>query len=323
MSATIDETTTAGDPADVPQVRENQPAGPNVRRISMDRTYRFPAGTKTPSGGRLRVRPDGTVSYHNPDCITKWKPGSNPFRMPALNPRTDKAGLTFQRLKESIEQRAARPRVKNFARFAGRNVADGYSIVTTDGLAALLIRRPVKDGIFVDWQEGTAGEYSKVFDDTFKAARVVCTIADPEFHLALKRADVMSCERTRKVRLIGLSHRLTIASTDPDCGTFSETLPVQSSEFWQVAFDFRLLEPVIGQWPLVVRYVDKLTAVCFEPADGSWRYVVMPYKDETTDEAAQAEAADAPEVSNEPDQRPTEISNSRNQKKPMEGLCVF
>ncbi len=333
MSTIIEEATGTANASDVGQVDETQQSGPELLRIRTDRTYKFPAGTKT-RHQFLTIKKDGTVSYRNPACIEYAKPGSKPFRLSALNPRTDKPGVTFARLKEAIDNRAGKDREGNCKRFVGRNVADGYRIVATDGTVALLEKRAVKDGTFVDWQEGTAGEYSKVFDSAFAAARIVSTVSNKEFHLALKRADVMADPRSHKVQLIGLSNRLHIASLDPDCGSFSETLPVQSSTFWSVAFDFRLLEPVMGTWPLLVRFTNRETAVCFEPADGSWRYVVMPYKTDDHDAAEQEAYIRDAEISNEPDQAaadPNEldqktsprISNRPNQKKPMEELCVF
>lgn len=292
-------------PAQAEQTEPCEPAVSGRLNIRTDRTYRFPKGTKCSKGSYLQVRADGTVTYRNPGCISDWKPGSKAFRMAALNPRTDKAGATFERLKINIDKSAAGNKPNNASRFIGRAVSDGYRIVGTDGHVALLEKRAAVNGCFVE-----PAEYCTVFDKAFAAARTVAIIADKEFHLALKRARIMADERAPMVRLIGLSSRLRLASQHSDLGSFDETLQVNSSEFWHVGLDIRLLEPVCGTWPLVVRYVDCETAVTFEPLDGSWKYVVMPMQtDNTYDADADKRAfSQDEEISNGTDQKPEEIA---------------
>jgi hypothetical protein len=187
--------------------------------------------------------------------------------MPALNARKDGAFATFERLKASIDKRASKDHMKNFARYIGRPVFEGFYMAATDGRTALLAAGP-----------GT-GERANVFDATFKTLHKVSAISDSEFHLAVKRADLMTCDGIPGVRLIATASRLILASSDPEVGTFDETLELASSEAWHITLDPIYLEPVCGAWPLTVSYTDAEGPIVFSPSCESWKYVVMPIKD--------------------------------------------
>lgn len=255
--------------------------------IRSHRNYKYSPTMRARPGSFLRIKPDGTVSYHNPNCLKDAKPGSRPFRMPALNPRTDnKPGETFERLKAAIDKRKAKDPQQNVTRFISRPCADGWKIETTDGHTALLTRGPAE------------GPYCNVFDAWKEKARLVCSIDNPEFHLALKRALVMAdANESHKVRLVARPGTLELSSEDPQLGSFDETLTVNTCERWHVTLNGRYLEDVCGSWPLSVWYVDAESAVMFEAEDGSWRYVIMPYKesfDPYAEDAAKVETAEVP-----------------------------
>lgn len=245
--------------------------------IRSNKDYRYSPATKPSSGSFLRIKSDGTVAYHNPECLKYNAPGSKPFRMPALKAREESSTKTFERLKASIDKRASRDPSRNMERFTGRPCMPGWYIVATDGHRALLGRG-----------EGT-GERVPTFDKLQETAHIVCSIDDPEFHLALKRALVMTEENQSKVRLIGCPGLLALSSAhgEPygqrdgnDAGDFEETLTVNSGSNWRVAIDANFVEPACGSWPLVVWHSDQDSAVMFEPQDSSWRYVVMPIRDD-------------------------------------------
>jgi len=272
------------------QVRLNFRTGPG---------FRFPAHIRTSKGSRLKIHSNGSITYHNPD----FAPKVARFKLSPLRAREDGDLKTFERLKSEIEKRAAADKVRNLERYIGRPCGDGYHVVATDGHTALCQLGP-----------GT-GEDSDIFKQTFADCRKVCTISDPEFHLALKRSLTVQPENSRKVRLIGTPGKLSLTSYDKDWehpAEFEETLNSDNAETWYAAFDPKFLEHMCGAWPIAVLYQHEAAAAVFEFGNGLFRYVVMPIRDEFNP---------ADFVPAEIEQ--TEISNGPDQTKIQEATCVF
>ena len=237
--------------------------------------FRYPSHITPSKGSFLKIHTDGSISYQNPNCLKDVGPGSKPFRMAELKPRADKPGETFARLKAMIEKSAAKDPQRNLERFNNRPVFDGWAIAATDGHTALLHRGPA------------AGDYCNVFDKMHKASRVISSIVDPEFHLALKRAMVMCEAKTKAVRLAAIGGTLTISSehespgrTNNDAGSFEETMQISQHEDWWGKYDARYLEPMCGTYPLFIWYTQADEPIMFESAKGDWRYIVMPIADD-------------------------------------------
>ncbi len=241
-------------------------------RFQTYKGWYWPPTMRAPKGSYLKIKADGTVSYHNPECLRYSRPGSKPFKMSALNPRNDGSVKTFERLKASIEKRAGEQRgMKNII---GCPVMEGWQVAATDGHRALLTRG-----------EGT-GDKVPLFD-TDKAHIVACL--ESEFHLLLKQSLIMADERSSMVRFIGTDGQLALSSTheEPagqrdgnDSGSFEGSIESNCETPWHIALNGNYVEPVCGTWPLAVWFTEPESAVMFEPLDSSWRYVVMPFKDE-------------------------------------------
>lgn len=257
----------AADPVEV-DTRVNFQTGP---------LFRFPDTFKPGKGSHLKIKADGTVSYNNPDCLKYTAPGSKPFKMPALKARADGSAKTFERIKADIEktmlQNLKRNETPNPTK--GRPAGGGYRMVITDFHRAL-----------VEPGEGT-GERMPILDSFNTKAKLVASITNSEFHLALKRARVMAPPENHLVKLLGTPGQLEIQSShlEPreqtrgnDAGDFAETLEVVNGLEWRAGFNLNYLEPMCGVWPLNVWYIDTEHAVVFEPAGAEWRYVVMPIR---------------------------------------------
>jgi hypothetical protein len=219
-----------------------------------------------------------------------------------MNPRSDGAAATFERLKEAISKRAAKDRVGNLARYIGRPAQSGYYIVAADGPTALLGKGP------------GSGEYCTAFDSIANDSKLVCSIVDPEFHNVIKRALVMGGD-SRKVQLLcSVNSRgamtLKIASSDPEVGSFCESMESNAAVAWHTAVDGKFLEQLCGIWPLHVWYQGPAHAVMFEPAGGEFRYIVMPFKDTLTEsERADLESVDYEPVLDPENPKPAADSN--------------
>lgn len=235
-------------------------------------TDKVPEGFKTTSGSYLRVGKDGKVSYHNPELYTgDWKPGSRPFKMSEPKARVDYGTReTFDRIKTFVEKSDAKKSRKgysNSAQYYGRTVLGDYHIAATNGHVCLL-----------DRGEGT-GEYCAIFDKDYRKGTNVCSIDNKEFHLAIKRAALMAPETSGKITLEGLGNTLTISSQHPEFGSFEENLQINSSAAWSVSLDWKYLEPILGTWPLIVRYIGPAHPLIFAEQYGDWAYIVMPISD--------------------------------------------
>lgn len=189
--------------------------------------YTFDPKRKASPSSYLRIKSDGTVSYNNPNCLKYAAPGSRPFHLPALKPRTETSAVTFERLKAGIEKRASKLRNSNCEKYVGNPCLDTWEIVCTDQHTMLLKRGP-----------GT-GERNSIYDLWQQKARLVCSIDNPEFHLALKRALIMTGENDSKVRLMARPGMLEISSSheeprgqrsNNDAGSFAEQLDVNTCE---------------------------------------------------------------------------------------------
>lgn len=238
-------------------------------------TFTYDPKRKAPAGSGLRIKPDGTVAYHNSNCLKYAAPGSKPFKMPALKPRMEESAATFERLKASIEKQTGKLPNEQTAAFVGRPcIDDTWHIVATDRYRALLLRGPGN------------GEHCTMFDQWKDKARLVCSLDNPEFHLALKRARVMAEDREPVIRITGTPGHVEVSSehAEPagqrdnnDAGSFEEVLEMNNCESWEIGLNYNYAEPVCGSWPLSMWFADKKSPVMFESEDTTWRYVVCPY----------------------------------------------
>ncbi len=238
--------------------------------IQSNKDYKYSPTMRAAKGSYLRIKPDGTVSYHNPECLKYSAPGSKPFKLPALNPRNDGSVKTFERLKASIEKSAEeKTKLRNVV---GCPAMEGWQIAATDGHRALLARG-----------EGT-GETVPLFD--VAKSQIVASL-ESEFQLVLKQALLMCEERVRMVRFVGKDGQLTLSSThaEPagqrdgnDSGDFEGSIEANCETSWHVALNPDYVEPVCGVWPLHIWFSEPESPTMFEPWDSSWRYVVMPLK---------------------------------------------
>ena len=246
--------------------------------------FRYPSHITPSKGSYLKIQKDGSISYQNPNCLKDAAPGSKPFHMPVLKPRADKPGETVARLKAMIDKSVSKKPRTHPEAFINRPAYDGLRIVATDGCVALLDRGPA------------AGEHCDIFDTAKSRAKLVCSILDPEFHLALKRAALMANPRTRALHLFAANDQLVISSSHEaemalgnDAGDFEETLDcsTEGSESWYATLDYRYLEPMCGSFPLFVWYTGPTHPVIFESAKGDWQYIVMPIADDWEPPAAE------------------------------------
>ena len=256
--------------------------------------FRYPSHITPSKGSYLKIQKDGSISYQNPNCLKDAAPGSKPFHMPALKAREDKPGETVARLKAMIEKSVSKKPRTHPEAFINRPAYDGLRIVATDGCVALLDRGPA------------TGEHCDIFDTAKARAKLVCSILDPEFHLALKRAAVMADPKTRALHLFAANDQLVISSSHEaemalgnDAGDFEETLDcsTEGSESWYATLDYRYLEPMCGSFPLFVWYTGPKDPIIFESAKGDWQYIVAPIRNEWKPPAFQD--ADNAEVSND------------------------
>jgi DNA polymerase III sliding clamp (beta) subunit (PCNA family) len=170
----------------------------------------------------------------------------------------------------------------------GRPTIDSWTMTATDGYTALLSHGPAE------------GERMPAFDSFKASARLVCSIDNPEFHLAVKRALVMADPRSNVLRIIGNAGQVTLTSEDSSLGSFEETIPVNGVDQFHFAINGDFLESACGSWPLSVWFADDSTAVMFESEDASFRFVVMPIKHEWEGVDLSAREIPAEEISSQP-----------------------
>lgn len=220
------------------------------------------AGKKLPSG--LSINAKGEVTYRNSAFVN---PDRKPFKMAALKPRIDKPGDTVKRLEEHIYKQIGRYEEKEAGRFhAMRNqpACAGFTFVATDGHRALLQPDP----------ESLGGAHS-VGKITSGYQPIV--INDADFHLALKRALVMTGDNLKDaVYFTVFLNTLTLASRDADCGDFQEDMPVTADFVARFCLNGKYLEPALGEWPLTIWVKDEESSLIIVPPGDDWRYVVMP-----------------------------------------------
>lgn len=216
------------------------------------------------SGNKARrtIRADGTIGYSIPWIALAAK---KPFKMAALKPRVDKPEVLLKRVRESIEKSPAM-----IPEYRGRpSKAPGLQVAVVDRYRALLVPGEGKGDVLPCGD--IKGKTHVVFDD-------------PEFHLTVKRALVMAQpNQSFQIRMECVDGIVTMSSSDSDCGDFHETFPVQldlsgdpDKLDWRVAVNGKYLELVCGMWPLHMWIKDEETELSFGPADGSWRYVLLP-----------------------------------------------
>ena len=205
--------------------------------------------------GWLERKASGEVVYHTP-----WTKLHKPFKMVNPKARVETSVKALERLKKEFLSDPGH------AQYLGRSDGKGYVMTATTGDWALMELGEGKGDLipFLAPSEGHGSTW----------------IGDPEFHNAVKRASIMADERTNAIHLLAENGVITLSSTDPDVGNFSETLPASVSKSWQASFNVDYLEPVLGVWPLRVWVKDGESPVMFEPADGSWRFVIMPLREE-------------------------------------------
>ena len=200
--------------------------------------------------GWLERKASGEVIYHTP-----WTKRHKPFKMVNPKARVETSAKALERLKKEF---LSDP---NHARHLGRSDGKGYVMTATIGHWALMEPGEGKGDLmpFLAPSEGHGSTW----------------IEDPEFHNAVKRASIMADKRTNAIRLLAENGVITLSSTDPDVGDFSETLPASVSKAWQASFNVKYLEPILGAWPLTIWAKDEESPMMFEPSNGSWRFVLM------------------------------------------------
>lgn len=204
---------------------------------------------------KLTKNSNGTISYVSTHQIAPVRHSPEP------KARKDKPGKTLERIKASIDKAASRhdnpDRCKGLV---GRPAAIGFQVHATDGHRALLVP---------GFGDGPA--WANVGDT--KGYRLAI-VDNPEFHLALKRALVMT-DNTPLVRLICKDGILTVKSQCDD-GTFDETIHLIATSDWRIALNGTFLEIALGSWPLHVWVNNQNEPLIIEPSDRSWRYVGIP-----------------------------------------------
>lgn len=222
--------------------------------------------------GWLERKASGEIIYHTP-----WLRPHKPFTMPLLKPRVETEAKGLARIRKAYVSDPG------MATQLGRGTG-GYGTIATNGHWALLER-------------GKQTHFANPIDflapsRQHKAVRIV----NPEFQLALKRADVMADELYRVVLMWGNRDSLTVYSEHKpdkytvdkkgkrvempkgnDLGSFDETLVdgIEAEREWQIALNVDYIEPLLGTWPLTMWIKDAESNLVFEPADKSWRFVLM------------------------------------------------
>ena len=253
----------------------------------------------SPGSGKLERKANGDLVYHAPWQTAYAKTltrRTRTFKSPELKARVDKtSAAAIERIAADITTDDVRATGQN-----GRAACAGYEVRATDGHRALLIPGPgrsSKDEQPLAWL-GSLERPKRTFSEFEQDKESACyglaaVIDDKEFHLALQRAMVMldgRKDRNHTVELFGRrpTGTLTVHSANSDIGTFDGDVQVTLTESLWFAADLYYLEVVCGQWPLHVWFKDDESAIVFEPADKSWRYVLMPIRGKATDEQLQA-----------------------------------
>lgn len=213
-----------------------------------------------PGAGHLGRNAKGEPVYSTP-----WLNLAKPWKAPAdPKPRKEPIEKLVLRLSKEIKENAAALAADKAQTHIGKRGAYGFEMIASDGHRALMRRT-----------EHATADKGLEWLGALNGYRPKTRISTPEFHLAVKRGLVMLDYRRRAIIMLCEPGRLTVASQDPDVGTFDEILPVESTGYWQVCIDGKYLESLCGTWPLVVRVKDEDSAVVFELGE-EYRLVVMP-----------------------------------------------
>lgn len=210
----------------------------------------------------LERKTSGEIVYHTP-----WTKPHIPFRLTTAGrslqpkPRIETSSKSFERMKRDCTKVMDEERCKQMT---GRDCGDGYRMVATNGHWAL-IERGKGTGVLMPISKGDK-----------HTTKVI--LSDPEFYCALNRAEVMADERSRTVTLLGKGERAWLYSSHSDMGDFMEHVPATTNKPWGVCLNLDYLRMTLGCWPLTMWFRDEENAVVFEPSDGAWRFVVMPFR---------------------------------------------
>src|SRR5262245_50302735 len=224
-------------------------SGPHpIHDCGREHTYSVDVEPNRRNGaGWLERKANGEVVYHTP-----WIKNRRPFAMPDVRARQETAEKALARLKKeyTMDADAARSCVEQ----VGRNVADGYYVVATNGHWALLEKgegnNPAKGS---EWLGATKGYFKIVLDN-------------PELHNAIKRAKTMMNERSKAIGLIGLTDTIGVYS-ECDAGEFTETVgenvygSITMVRPWHTQLSYEYIEPLLGYWPMAMWFKDEKSAV--------------------------------------------------------------
>lgn len=217
----------------------------------------------------LTRMPNGQIKYSNPYSITRVQescghPGPN--GMKEWTARTEKPERFIERLSKEVlkndrQMNAGQPYTP---RYAGMVMASGgWKTVVLDGHRLLM--EPAGE----DVQKVPLPEFD--FTENTQGAKFkCCTIHDPEFHLAIKRALVAADKRSNKVTLEfrsdsfldGNSGMVRVRSENGNGYRnegieFDQEVPAECGFDGQVVLNGRYLESMCGIWPLKVWWQGK------------------------------------------------------------------
>jgi DNA polymerase-3 subunit beta len=128
--------------------------------------------------------------------------------------------------------------------------------------------------------EGTYPNYELVIPKEFDKEVMIDRVA---LAAAIRRAAVMSDERSRSVIMKFADNRLELTSMSFDVGSMKEELEIEYGlEPIEVAFNWNFLQEVlraIDDDKILVRMNKAVSPTIFRPAEADhYRYVVMPIK---------------------------------------------
>lgn len=128
--------------------------------------------------------------------------------------------------------------------------------------------------------DGTYPNYELVIPKDFDKEVLINRVA---LAAAIRRAAIMSDERSRSVILKMADNRLELSAMSFDVGSMSEEIPIEYAfEPFEVAFNWQFLLEVlraIDEESILVRMNKPVSPTIFRPAEADhYRYVVMPIK---------------------------------------------
>lgn len=221
------------------------------------------------SSGYLERKTSGEIIYHAP-----WTKAHVPFRETSAGrnltnkPRIETSIKAFERMRKECTAQVTASKEERCTRMVGQSACMGYRIVATNGHWALIEPGQGKN------------EHASPYIGEIKGHKA-STLQDAELWNVLQCAEIMSDERSRTVALMMLEpNTVTVYAANSDVGEYIGTASGKTDTVWACSFDWKYLELVLGCWPLTVWVKDEESAAVFEPADKSWRFVLMPMRGE-------------------------------------------